>query len=109
MTTITVFQSENGQYTRFTCDGHAGMAAYGKDIVCASISCLVITTINALHTLVHESMQLKTDEDRGWIDCSFDQPLSEKGTLLMDTMLLGLNGIIESYGKKYLKLKFKEV
>lgn len=30
------------------CSGHAGYASYGKDIVCASFSTMVITTINAI-------------------------------------------------------------
>ena len=30
------------------CNGHANYADYGKDIVCASFSTMVITTINAI-------------------------------------------------------------
>ena len=30
------------------CSGHAGYADYGNDIVCASFSTMVITTINAI-------------------------------------------------------------
>ena len=30
------------------CIGHAGYANYGKDIVCASFSTMIITTINAI-------------------------------------------------------------
>ena len=30
------------------CSGHAGYADYGKDIVCASFSTMIITTINAI-------------------------------------------------------------
>lgn len=30
------------------CHGHAGYADYGKDIVCASFSTMIITTINAI-------------------------------------------------------------
>ncbi len=30
------------------CNGHAGYADYGKDIVCASFSTMIITTINAI-------------------------------------------------------------
>ena len=30
------------------CIGHAGYADYGKDIVCASFSTMIITTINAI-------------------------------------------------------------
>ena len=30
------------------CNGHAGYADYGKDIVCASFSTMIITTINGI-------------------------------------------------------------
>ena len=30
------------------CSGHAGYADYGKDIVCAAFSTMIITTINAI-------------------------------------------------------------
>lgn len=30
------------------CNGHAGYDEYGKDIVCASFSTMIITTINAI-------------------------------------------------------------
>ena len=30
------------------CNGHAGYADYGKDVVCASFSTMIITTINAI-------------------------------------------------------------
>lgn len=109
MTTITIYKSQNGEYKRMTCKGHAGYAAYGKDIVCASVSCLTINTINSLDELVHEKMDIITDEERGFIDCIFQNILSKEGTLLMDSLVLGLQGIADSYGEKYLELKFKEV
>ena len=109
MTTITIYKSENGSYQRFTCKGHAGYADYGKDIVCASVSCLVINTINSLDELVHEDMEITTNEGKGLIDCRFKDEISSQGRLLMDSMILGLQGIVSDYGKKYLELKFKEV
>jgi hypothetical protein len=109
MTTITIYKSQDGVFKRLTCRGHAGYAAYGSDIVCASVSCLVINTINSLDKLVHEEMDVETDEEQGFIDCRFRQTLSGEGVLLMNSLILGLEGIVDSYGKKYLELKFKEV
>ncbi|MBQ9927762.1 MAG: ribosomal-processing cysteine protease Prp [Lachnospiraceae bacterium] len=109
MTTITIYKSENGTYKRFTCDGHAGYADYGKDIVCASVSCLVINTINSMDELVHEKMEITTNEKKGLIDCRFCGEISSQSRLLMDSLILGLKGIVSDYGKKYLELKFKEV
>ena len=38
------------------CNGHAGYADYGKDIVCASFSTMVITTINAILEIDSEAI-----------------------------------------------------
>jgi len=39
----------------------------------------------------------------------FHENVSHDTELLMDSLLLGLNQIKEVYGKKYLKIEFKEV
>lgn len=109
MTTITFYKSINGEYKRMTCMGHAGFAHSGRDIVCAAASCLVINTINSLDELTHEIMDITTDEEKGMIDCSFRTEISEKSTLLMDSLVLGLKSIVADYGNRYLELKFKEV
>ena len=109
MTTITIIKSKSGNYKGMTCSGHAGYADAGSDIVCAAISMLVINTINSLDTLAGARMQVATDEEEGYIDCKFLSELDERGILLMDSLILGLNGTVDEYGKKFLKLKFKEV
>ena len=109
MTTITIYKSNNNLYKGFTCKGHAGFANSGKDIVCASISVLVINTLNSMDELVHEEMDVKSDETTGYIECRFPKEISEQSKLLMDSMILGLTDIVNLYGKKYLKLRFEEV
>ena len=109
MTTITIIKSKSGNYKGMTCSGHAGYANAGNDIVCAAVSMLVINTINSLETLTGTQMQVFTNQEEGYIDCKFLTELNEGGTLLMDSLILGLNGTVEEYGKKFLKVKFKEV
>jgi len=41
-------KKENNIISSIECHGHAGYAGYGKDIVCASFSTMIITTINAI-------------------------------------------------------------
>ncbi|MDD6202500.1 MAG: ribosomal-processing cysteine protease Prp [Lachnospiraceae bacterium] len=108
MTKITVYKS-NGQYAGFSCMGHAGYAAYSKDIVCASISILVINTINSIEKLTEDIPQIETDEKTGYISCTFSKSLSEQTILLMDAMILGLTEVKKQYGKKYVDVKFEEV
>ena len=82
MITITV-KKRNGNYLEFVSKGHAGYAEEGQDIVCAAVSVLVINTVNS--------------------------PVTERGTLLMDSLILGLTEIEHSYNNRYLTVKVKEV
>ncbi|MGI6070016.1 MAG: ribosomal-processing cysteine protease Prp [Blautia sp.] len=106
MIKVTVTKS-NGKYTEFHSSGHAGYAQEGQDIVCAAVSALVITTANALDAYTDDSYVL--EEDDGYVSWRFQEEISERGTLLMDTLVLGLTEIMDSYGRNYLRLENKEV
>ena len=109
MTTITIIKSKNGNYKQVTCLGHAGYAGSGEDIVCAAISMLVINTVNSLEALTDAKLQVDTDGESGMIDFKFLEDLKEDGSLLVDSLILGLKSVEDQYGKRYVKLKFKEV
>ncbi len=109
MTSIRIIKSKNGEYKRIICKGHTGFAKAGRDVVCAAVSMLVINTINSLDELAGVKLQLESDEVKGFIDCLLLESPGEKGGLLLDSMILGLEMVVSQYGKKYLKLKFEEV
>lgn len=109
MTSITIIKSKNGEYKEVTCQGHAGYADAGSDIVCAAVSMLVINTINSLEKLTDTEMEVASNEDVGLINCRFKGSLSAGAALLLDAMILGLKNVVSQYGRQYLKLKFKEV
>ena len=112
MTTIVIFKS-NDSYKGFTCMGHAGFSLSGSDIVCASISILVINTINSIEELAKEEIVTESDENEGYIECHFPNQINDKTKLLMDSMVLGLKNIEQNYGKrkkkKFFELIIKEV
>ena len=111
MTTIVIRKSSAGEYRTFVCSGHAGQGFFfQKDVVCASVSVLVINTINALDEIAKEKIEVVTNEKEGLISCAFcNEELSEEAKVLMDALVLGIDGISKEYGQKYLKLKFEEV
>lgn len=109
MITVTIYKDQTGHYKGFQTNGHAGSAAYGKDIICAAVSMLIINTINSMDTLLHESFSCVENEDNGMIRLDFKQIPSEGSRILMDAMILGLNEVKHQYGKKYILLKFEEV
>ncbi len=109
MITVTFHKTRTGEYKDFVCSGHAGFDEYGKDIVCASVSVLVINTINSLEELAREKIVVDSDEKHGRIYCQFEAPLQEKSKVLVDSLVLGISQIAGQYGEKYCKLKFEEV
>lgn len=109
MTKITVFKNQNREFLGFECLGHAGYADEGEDIVCAGISALVINTINSLDQYTEESFEADTDEKSGKITLRFHSPAGHDAELLMNSLVLGLQGIQNTYGNDYVILKFKEV
>ena len=45
------------------CSGHAGYADYGKDIVCASFSTMIITTINGIISIDKDAISYTDSND----------------------------------------------
>lgn len=89
--------------------GHAEYARRKPDILCASISVLVLNTINAMEELVGERMKVAHNEDTGFIQCDFLDVPQEKSVVLLDAMVFGLEKLSETYGSKYLQVKIEEV
>ncbi len=106
MITINV-RKKNGSYEEFISKGHAGYAEAGQDIVCAAVSALVITTVNSLERFTDDKFEVQ--ENEGFVSIHFKESLSERGMLLMDSLLLGLTEIAGSYNNRYLTVKVKEV
>ena len=109
MTKITIYRNENREVERFTCSGHAGYSEYGTDIVCASISVLVINTINAIEVFTADAFVCESNENTGDIDFWFTEDIGNDAQLLIETMILGLKEIQNNYGNEFLILDFKEV
>ena len=92
MITVTVSKKSNS-YISFVSEGHAGYAEEGQDIVCAAVSALVINTVNSLETQMTKD-SIEAEEKDGFVSFYFYELRSSKGgTLLMDSLLLGLTEI----------------
>jgi len=109
MTKITIKKTEAGDYAGFVCEGHAGYADKGEDIICAAISILTINTESSLELLAKEPIEVTQDEENGVISVLFTQTPNEKSCLLMESYILGISEIFHKYGKKYIQLEFEEV
>ena len=109
MTRIVFSKDQSSNYKQFTCSGHADYGKFGKDIICAAISMLVINTINSLEELCHLKMDVTTDAEKGYIKCILPDHLDEKSIVLLHALVLGLTSVESQYGKKFCKVEFEEV
>ena len=109
MIQISIQQDARGICTGFRVCGHAGFAEYGNDIVCASVSVLVINTINSIEQFTDDSFVCDTDEKSGLIEFHMNSIISNDSELLLNSLVLGLQAIEENYGNEYIKLILEEV
>ena len=107
MINITIYQRQKDVYDGFRMEGYARYAKYGKDIVCAGVSALVINTINSIEEFTDDPFTCDCRD--GMIESwEFTNDLSAATELLMDSLMLGLTNIVEAYGEEYLKVEMVE-
>ena len=105
MITAKVLKDHKGIIQGFSVQGHALFDRKGKDIVCSAVSILTINTVNALEKFTKARFSL---EQVDGISLFFKDDPDEKAQLLINTYLLGLQGIEKEYGD-YFRLSVEEV
>lgn len=110
MISISIYRNRKKGIEQFIVTGHAYAAEPGQDIVCAAVSVLTQTTVLGLHEVAQVAIEHEIKS--GYLKCRLPMNLTEKELydikLLMDTMLLGLKNIQESY-PQYIEIHDKEV
>ena len=103
-----LISKHNNEYCNLKAFGHAEYDDYGKDIVCSAVSVLIINTANSLEKFTDDFIMAQTHED-GTTEIILKEHPSKDAALLMNSLVLGLEGIQNQYGKKYLSVDYKEV
>ena len=109
MIQVDVYSDSKGCTTGVEVKGHAGYDEYGKDIVCAAVSVLTVNMANSVEKFTDDGFEGSVDEKTGQFIFHFTGTVSAESKLLMDSLILGLTDIAESYGDKYIKIRFREV
>ena len=109
MTEVVFFRTKDQQITGFESRGHSGCAYDGEDIVCAGISALVVTALNSIDQLTDAQMTCEEDPEQALIRFETDDYICKDVQLLLQSLLLGLTGIEQSYGSSFIEVSFKEV
>ena len=109
MIQVTVYVNSQKQTVGFHTYGHAEYAEAGFDIICSAVSAIVLTTVNSIDALTNDSFTCQQNQKTGEITVRFETAPEHDADLLMQSMLIGLKGISNEYGTKYLKVNTKEV
>lgn len=99
MIKVTTIKKEN-KIEEVKIVGHACYDEYGKDIVCASVSSIVITTVNGILSIYPDSIEYSQDNDQLLIQVKNSNDTINK--LLINMMEL-LKELENDYSK-YIKI-----
>jgi uncharacterized protein YsxB (DUF464 family) len=87
----------------FVITGHAQYDHSGRDIVCAGVSAVTVGTINSIERLTGSCMTVQLDDEKGLLKArtawTGDVQTDEQIQLLLESMVVMLEGIVESYGE----------
>ena len=68
---------------------------------------LVVNAVNSIETFTDDKFAAR--EDDGIVELLLEGRVSDKTTLLLDSMILGLRDIQTQYGNEFIRLKIEEV
>ena len=88
--------------TGFECLGHAGYAEEGSDIVCAAVSILTTTAVNALESVA--GLKPMAEVSPGKMVLSLPEAGCHDAQVILKTMRQGLKDLTDAY-PDYLLLK----
>ena len=84
------------QIKEITITGHANYDEYGKDIVCSSVSSIVITTVNGISELNPNYLEILEEKNKMIIQIKEED---EIGMKLIQNMLSLLKELSDNYPK----------
>ena len=97
MTEILI-KKENGSIAYFEVRGHSGYADEGYDIVCASVSSVVWTTVNGLENVLHLSPDYS--ERDGFVSCKINCK-NDAERKNADILLFSMESFFAELAKQY--------
>ncbi len=98
--TRCVLYTRGDQVVGFLCAGHAGYAEAGEDIVCAAVSALTETCVNAMESVAHVTPTVRTGP--GFLAARLPQDTENRDAyLLLNGLTVGLRGIAAQYPEHF--------
>ena len=110
MTRCVMIRDAKGLWTGFRVEGHAGYAEEGSDIVCAALSILTTTCVNALETVAKVSPHVEGGEDgllAALLPIGLTDGQSHDAQVLLGALHQGLSDLAACY-PRFVKLSIQE-
>lgn len=86
----------NNNIKKISILGHAMYDEYGKDIVCASVSTLVISTVNNILSINDKTIKVEQSDSKIIIEYIFKDNIID---ILINNMISNLNTLASNYPK----------
>ena len=91
-----------GEIVSLVCQGHAGYAEEGRDIVCAAVSVLAFTCANALESVA--GVQPKVEEKDGFLSVYLPENAGHDAQTVMNVTEARLRELLASGKKKFVTI-----
>jgi uncharacterized protein YsxB (DUF464 family) len=99
MTRIGI-RREGGRITALKAQGHAGRAGKGENLVCAAVSSLMYTAINALESVAGVVPVVVRDDSQALLQAALPEGCeSSDAQVILRTVIQGLTDISREYPK----------
>jgi len=105
-----VLYRKDGRYQGFRAEGHSGYAEAGSDIVCAGVSVLGYTCVNAMESLLGILVNPRIREEDGLMAFELPELEGERASgaqLLMGALGQGLSDLQDAY-PGFVKFEIRE-
>lgn len=93
-------EKKNNLISKIEIKGHSGYDSCGRDIVCAGVSTMTITTVNAI--IRYDENSITYNQDEGYVEIVVNKH-SEVVDMLLENLVSLLVELEEQY-KKYVKI-----
>lgn len=111
MTKVVILR-KNNKIFEVECDGHTNYGEKGEDIVCASLSSIVQTSVLGLLMVAGLELDMKRDDEKGYLKFTLPRKMSNEqeiqASAILDTMLCGISDLNESFSD-FIELEVKNL
>ncbi len=101
MIKAVIYEDYNNILTGFSLSGHADFDEPGKDIVCSSVSVLVINTINCIEKFTDADLTVTSDKKTGEISCFVHDKGLEQTRHDIDLLIKSMNNGLVDISNQY--------